>query len=434
MTPEGTASSSIVPPAPRQSWQRTVVLDRLGPTHDIRRRMFLLRAFQTANAPVPSERWQFPQLPIRVGRSPENDYAPQHPAISSFHACIEEIAGRICIRDLGSSNGVYVIPTTGGEPLRIEPNVPVDLAPAGYRFFLSPSVWVQLDIVPDHQPSLDHGSSHPSHVAGQGPTVPVQQFVPITAAPAAPEAPLPAWNASPPRVPVGSAATGSPVPGSHDDSPKSQFLKVDLDFLALQGLRELSRSLIPGRPLETTGDVARLITKLHDTVDVFCRAFIPLRQGYEQFVSTLDVAAKRSMNLSPTAAALEVATTPEAVAQVLLDPRDHSSDGPRAAERILSDLVQHQIALLDGVMQGVRSLLDELSPEKIDEALNERGTPDLFGSKYRARWTEFCERYERLSDERETLAVLFGKDFAEVYRQYWQRGDSKEDASRRGGA
>jgi type VI secretion system protein ImpI len=202
-----------------------------------------------------------------------------------------------------------------------------------------------------------------------------------------------------------------------------------LDALALQGLRELAQSLIPDRPVETTGDVARLITKLHDTVDVFCRSFIPLRQGYEQFVSSLDLqrsAAQRSIHRSRSALALEAATSPEAVAAALLDPRDYSFDAPEAVEGILADLMLHQVALLDGVMEGVRALLDELSPEHIQAALAQHGTPGLFGAKYRARWTEFCERFERLSDERQAFAVIFGRDFAEVYRQYWHRKSTED--------
>lgn len=118
---------------------------------------------------------------------------------------------------------------------------------------------------------------------------------------------------------------------------------------------------------------------------------------------------------------LETAATPQAVARALLDPREPSTDACRAAEVVLADLSRHQIAMLDGVMQGVRSLLEELSPDKIEAALEETGSHELFGAKYRARWTEYCARYERLSDQRETFALIFGPDFADVYRRYWKR-------------
>ena len=223
------------------------------------------------------------------------------------------------------------------------------------------------------------------------------------------------------------AAQGAPAavvshPPGRAEASGSLPVNVELDVLALQGLRELARSLIPGRTLDTTADVARLITKLHDLVEVFCRCFIPLRQGYSQFVSSLDLSSQRSVNRSPAAIALELATSPEAIAIALLDPRDPSFDAGQAVEGILADLVLHQVALLDGVMQGVRALLDELSPQNIEAALAQHGAAALFGAKHRACWTEYCERFARISDERETFAVIFGRDFAEAYRQYQRRG------------
>jgi type VI secretion system protein ImpI len=222
---------------------------------------------------------------------------------------------------------------------------------------------------------------------------------------------------------------GLPGPPSPNDPARTQAFNIELDVLALQGLRELSESLMPGRPLTTTGDVARLVTKLHDTVDVFCRCFIPLREGYAQFVSSLDLqrsVAQRTMHRSRSAIALETATNAEAVVMALLDPQDHSFDAPQAVEGIFADLMLHQLALLDGVMQGVRALLDELSPPNIEAALAQRGTAGLFKSKDHARWSEFCERFERLSDERQAFAVIFGPSFAEVYRQYWRRKEGED--------
>jgi type VI secretion system protein ImpI len=196
------------------------------------------------------------------------------------------------------------------------------------------------------------------------------------------------------------------------------------------GLRELAGSLIPRRTLETSGDIARFITKLHDAMEVFCRTFIPLRQGYSEFVASLDLqraASGPSVYASPSATALTQARTPEAIALALLDPRDRSFDGPSAVEGILADLMLHQVALLDGVMEGVRSLLDELSPQSIEQATGSGGAAGLLGTKYKARWEEFCQRFEKLTEGQQAFSFVFGQDFAQVYRQYWHRKASGED-------
>lgn len=361
--------------------------------------MLALRAFLTDDIPVSVERWQFADLPITIGRNPQNEFAVRHPAVSNFHARLEYHDGRPCIRDLGSRNGVYVAPAVGGDLTRIPPNSPVELSTLGDRFYLSALVLVQMEFL------TSESCSHPT-------------------APGAEPAVLGPRSRACEHSQFAHAAQGrllaDPQVGA-ECPPQSRYLNVSLDSLALQGLRELVRSLLPERQLETTGDIARLITKLHDVVDVFCRTLLPLRQGFEQFVSSLDLEMRRRRRISPAAAHFEVAQKPEQVALALLDPREPSADAVRAAESLLTDLTRHQVALLEGVMQGVRALLDEISPEKIEAVLDERDSPELFGARYRARWAEFCQRHQRLSDQREVCAVIFGDDFADVYRRSWQR-------------
>jgi type VI secretion system protein ImpI len=206
------------------------------------------------------------------------------------------------------------------------------------------------------------------------------------------------------------------------------FSHVALETLAFQGLRELAASLVPGRNLDTAGDLARFITKLHDAIEVFCRSFVPLREGHSQFVSSLDLqraAMQRSMYRSRAYVAVETARTPEAVAEALLDWREKSLDAPKAIEGIFADLMIHQVALLDGVMQGVRALLDELAPENIERAVEgQRFGIGLGGGRSKALWEAYCERYEELSEEKQAFAHIFGPEFTEAYREY-RRGRSE---------
>src|SRR5207253_772669 len=103
------------------------------------------------------------------------------------------------------------------------------------------------------------------------------------------------------------------------------------------------------------------------------------------FMSSFDLqrAIRRSQQRSPTYAAVDGARTPEALAAALLNPKDRSLDGPQAVEGILADLMLHQLALLEGVMRGVRALLEELSPENV-EGQADAGPLSL--GRHRALW------------------------------------------------
>lgn len=444
--------------------------------------MFILSASGLKGAPVSTAKNQFQHLPIRIGRNSLNDFVLEFAMISNFHARIEDDNGRVCIRDLGSRNGVFLPSPSGGSPVRIEPNTSVPLDPSDMRFLVSPHLLLKLEIVAQQAPVRNAlacgtvlgnismlstpGSNTPQpqgpHPAALAPGADFgRQRLPLPGGPGhqpppmdqgafdanrgvpSPGSPWPSGPPPFPGAPVGMPAGGvqayQPPPGqawpsSSPPTASTQSFQMDLPTLALMGLRELASSLIPERKLETSGDIARFITKLHDAMEVFCRTFIPLRKGYDEFVASLDLrraASVRSAYAAPSAVALTQARTPEAIAMVLLDPHDRALDGPTAVEGILTDLMIHQVAILDGVMEGVRSLLDELSPQSIEQAIGSGGAAGLLGTKYKARWEEFCRRFENLSEGQQAFSFVFGQDFAEVYRQYWHRKASNADGSLR---
>jgi type VI secretion system protein ImpI len=178
--------------------------------------------------------------------------------------------------------------------------------------------------------------------------------------------------------------------------------------------------------LETTGDLARFVTKLHDLAEVFCRCFVPLREGHQQFISSLDLqraAEQRGRNASPASLAVEAAKNPEELALALLDFREQALDAPKAIEGIFADLMIHQVALLDGVMRGVRALLDELSPATLEERVAPQGAfgLDLSNARSKALWAAYSERYANLADDEQALMRIFGPEFTEAYREYRSR-------------
>jgi type VI secretion system protein ImpI len=254
---------------------------------------------------------------------------------------------------------------------------------------------------------VDHAVVPPPGAAGYLP--------PLPAAPMAAAAPRPAQHAS---------------PQPDQDSRSTHQLNLSVEDMATLGLKELAASLVPGVPLQTTGDVARLLTKLHDTVEVFCRCYVPLREGYAQFMSSMDLqraSSQRSLNRSKTALRVEEARDPAALAAALLDWRNKDFDAPQVVEAILADLMMHQLALVDGFMRGVHALLEELSPERIERLFEEQGAGGVSAmlGRHRALWQTFAAHHEELQNETRLFEVVFGQDFAQSYREY---------LSRRGGA
>jgi type VI secretion system protein ImpI len=422
--------------------------------------VFVMRAFTMDGSALAEQRLH--HLPIRVGRNALADFQLKHGYVSDFHALIEDIAGRLCVRDLNSRNGVYAA-FDGHAPARVAPQSSVDLAQSGFEFFLGAHVRVCIEFEQMAAPLSARASTVAGSVLGNqamlgSGSVPPPPALPPVPAQARSASPRPGgWDPSarfissqPPPPDLMNVAAHAPLPAlgppGFEPAPvvsrqaleapqnglaRTGLLNLSLEQMALQGLRELAESLTPGKALTTTGDLARFITKLHDTIEVFCRCFIPLREGYSQFVSSLDLhkaAMQRSAMRSTSYVAAEGAREPAALAAALLDWRDRSMDAPKAVEEIFADLMIHQVALLDGVMQGVRGLLEQLSPENIERQVDvdpqARFALDRSKARYKAIWETYSLQYEQLAEEKQAFAHIFGPQFTEAYREYRrQRAD-----------
>jgi type VI secretion system protein ImpI len=392
------------------------------------------------------------QFPVRLGRNAMNDCVIDHPQVSQFHAVVELLDGQLGVRDLNSKNGVYT--SVSG---RLLPGQFLPFATGSNLFSLGPVVHVQVEPF-EHGPQAGvrgspvHGMvlGRPSVMEGLGshgvaplpalsmdgrvPQRPPMQAVPWSGSPEDP-------RSLPPLAPLssayGQAAGGAPAPyaspgpASPQGPPQgaraprvvshgTQQFNIDLETLAVTGLRELAAALVPGATLQTTGDVARLLTKLHDTVEVFCRCLVSLRAGHEQFISQMHLrraASQRSVDRSPSALRLEVARDPAAVAASLLDWRNQDYDAPKVVESIFADLLAHHVALVESVMRGVQAMLEELSPDALERLNAEQGSAAVFG-RYRALWHTFKQRYEQLTSESQAFELVFGDEFAASYREY----------------
>jgi type VI secretion system protein ImpI len=408
-------------------------------------------SYSTPSGDIQGER-VLPQLPIRFGRNALNQCQIVHGTISDFHAVVELIDGKLCMRDLKSKNGVH-LPT--GERIAADMPTPFDTA-GECSFVLAGLIRVKIEpfaqeVQVGQRASEAHGSvlgnramlmqsgvGHPSDPAFSRTPLPPRGASFVIQPPMVDHAVVPAPGAAGylPPLPAAPMAAAAPRPAQHaspqpdQDSRSTHQLNLSVEDMATLGLKELAASLVPGVPLQTTGDVARLLTKLHDTVEVFCRCYVPLREGYAQFMSSMDLqraSSQRSLNRSKTALRVEEARDPAALAAALLDWRSKDFDAPQVVEAILADLMMHQLALVDGFMRGVHALLEELSPERIERLFEEQGAGGVSAmlGRHRALWQTFAAHHEELQNETRLFEVVFGQDFAQSYREY---------LSRRGGA
>jgi predicted component of type VI protein secretion system len=402
--------------------------------------------------------YRIAQLPVGMGRDAANAVQVNSMFVSGQHARIEEVKGRLFVRDLGSRNGTQVC-TPDGVKTRVASQAPYDLSQCGNEFFLGSTVRVQItspearalpqpaarerDASPrpvdsfldlpargtgglDDLPPLPGGNAGAASPRGW-PVAERASERPYDGALSLPPLPGEAVRHGSPEPPRPTAARrgfepvapGAGPPGRQPAGLQTGNFQLTLETLALQGLRELVGSLLPGQTLETQGDVARLITRLHDAAEVLCRSLVPLRQSYLKFVSSMDL--QKSAHYERASMVLDMARDPAAVAATLLDFSEGAPEASKSLESSLNDLTLHQVAMLDGVMQGVRALLEELSPAAVSAAAEAKRSSMRLGGRQKDTWDEYCERYARLSDENEAFSRIFGEEFAQAYRNYRRR-------------
>lgn len=387
----------------------------------------------------------FGRFPVRLGRNSLNDLVLELPFVSQFHLVIELQNDKLWVRDLGSTNGTQ-LKTIGRAPT----NQPIALADSGFEFSI-----VSLDFSVFSTPleMIQPGQ------ASQRPRLGVTSFLDASKI----VAQLPgSTNIADEARPLYAAYRSSwaelirlldtqvgLLPGAMRSTVLEQLtgefdaLRREPDFdslcarqgakagdqkfgsrpaqqleaVALEGMRELAYDFCAtAGPLESVDTLVRFVERVQHVLDVFFRSFVSLRDGQRQFET--DMAVRRPGGQTPCAT--ETAQTPGELSQALLDWRQPGTEEMAYIESTLADFMIHQVALLNGVMSGVRSLLVEFSPAQIEQrAQDPRFNPDGIGMgplRYKSLW-KTLERVHAdfTGEDKQIFAVLFGKQFAQVY-------------------
>jgi predicted component of type VI protein secretion system len=121
------------------------------------------------------------------------------------------------------------------------------------------------------------------------------------------------------------------------------------------------------------------------------------------------------------ARALRSATTPEQVGAALLDPSGDALGAQDTLGRLLRDAVIHHSALLQGVLRGVRALIEEISPRRIETELEQQAQQGKVGFmmgpyRFKRLWEHWSAAHHDLDDGDEGVwRRVFGDTFARTY-------------------
>jgi predicted component of type VI protein secretion system len=149
------------------------------------------------------------------------------------------------------------------------------------------------------------------------------------------------------------------------------------------------------------------LARCQQILEGFSDAFVALKKGYEEFGA--EVGVRPLAGSTP----LHRARTGREVMDHLLAPARDADACLRDLQAVFADMGIHQIALMEGITQGIRALLESLDPS-VQEA--QAGSSALFRSRSKDQWARYQERFATLIAEDTALhAEIFGAEFARAY-------------------
>ena len=163
-------------------------------------------------------------------------------------------------------------------------------------------------------------------------------------------------------------------------------------------------------------DVHEAMPRLGAILETFAQSYLDLHSGYQQFLAGMGL----RLNTDDGGRLGQSKTAREALAYLL----DGDGKGRiRELNRAFADLALHQVALLNGVVEGVRGMLGDISPEAIaglpggeeSVAVRTASGGGIFGSRVKQWWRDFAEKYSDLTVEERFTKHMFGRAFSRAY-------------------
>ena len=350
---------------------------------------------------------QFAKSPVRIGRNQLNDISLDDPFVSEWHGTIRFDDHSVAYFDLGSTNGTLL------DGKRLAKNVASELSVASVlRVGLIEMEVAREQAATEAPAKRPHSGPHQTLAwghSGAGATGP--QVKPSAESAAS----IPIFLAtsppgSAPTDPRAAAITPPPL-GRGDARAETRGAPLSASSGKAAPAQELHRTA-PDRGEAAQAAMARHQARL---LEAFSEAFIGLRKGYEQFGAEVGV---RTISGSTP---LHRARNAREVLDYLMQPSQDVGAMTRDLIAIFADFGIHHIAMMQGVTEGVRTMLQSLSPEANDIDI---GGGLFSGGKAKNAWKSYVERFEQMiTDDNELHAAIFGNEFARAYARVTQ-GDA----------
>lgn len=404
--------------------------------------------------------YQFTNSPIRIGRNRLNDLALPFPFVSGWHAVIRFDEDKATFYDLGSTNGSLFngqrVAVGQSVPIRADATVilgdlelimshgqPVHAGSGGTQPGGSPEHARSGGTMPGSDPQPSSGwiqAPHTGESSTSGVIDPDAAHDPAAAPPlsAHQTAHVPMrqiHNALAALRPFHEACRNTRVQFEQElrsqlaalpnytreqaeDFIRREFNRTSGDvggsdsggarFSGGYGsVTEFAEHLLPDVPAPTSElEVQQFLSRVRDVLEICAKGLVELQRGQEQFGREMGVKAIKEFT------PLHVAqTTPEMLGHLL----DFRHSGPERASQLaglFADTMIHQVALLNGVAEGGRSVLARLDPDEIEREVTG------WGNQAGKKWERFVALYRSIiGDDRLMTEMLFGPEFAQAYAQ-----------------
>lgn len=383
----------------------------------------------------------YERFPVRIGRNQLNDLHIDRAYVSQFHAAIEVNGKQIWVKDLGSTNGTMYrgqrlqrdqpIDVTGAPEIQIGPLL-IRLSLTEVTGAVSAQAGSQASILDIGTPAGANLMEKRRQRITPGQEDPfVRQLVPYLEAwrqhwanvyrlvyehltrlqPEVRTAYLKRLIVEHPEL--GQEADFQKVASYYGVAPHD-WGELGTQEAALGAITELARQLAPETPVpDDPMKVLGFARRIRDAMEVFLKGFVSLRDGYQEF----EAEVLRKERFEQQGNKVGTAKDHEALGRVLFGPEANSQVHTHQLHEIFVEVMTHQVALLNGVMEGVKQLLDTLAPQAIERAYEQKGKKGgLFSNKYEGLWETYQTVHgDYQGEDKETFLIIFGPQFSRAY-------------------